>query len=72
MKNNKSGMNNFSWANERYEKLLTEDVPPAKLGNRNKTGKCGMCGTKANTLYPEKVGQVDFMICENCKQVMDL
>lgn len=57
---------------DKYKKLLTSEVPPVKLGNKNKTGKCGMCGIKVKTLYPQKVGQVDFMICENCKMVMDM
>lgn len=55
-----------------YLKLLMAEVPPVKLGNANKTGECGMCGIKVNKLYPQKVGQVDFMICENCKQIMDI
>lgn len=57
---------------DEYLKLLRAEVPPVKLGNKNKTGKCGMCGIIAKKLYPQKVGQVDFMICENCKQVMDM
>lgn len=57
---------------EQYLKLLREEVPPVKLGNKNKTGKCGMCGIKVSKLYPQKVGQVDFMICENCKQIMEM
>ena len=52
--------------------LLDSEVKPVKLGNTNKSGKCGMCGVKVKTLYPQKVGQVQFMICENCKSVMDL
>lgn len=48
------------------------ELKPIKLGNTNKTGKCGMCGVKVKKLYPHKVGQVDFMICERCKQIMDL
>ena len=55
-----------------WEHLLTSEVQPVKLGNKNKTGKCGMCGEKAKTLYPRKVGQVEFMICESCKCVMEL
>lgn len=55
-----------------FEKLLKSDVLPVKLGNKNKTGKCGMCGTKAKKLYPRKVGKVDFMICGNCKSIMDM
>ena len=45
---------------------------PVKLGNKNKTGKCGMCGIFVSKLYPQKVGQVDFMICGNCKSIMDI
>ncbi len=52
--------------------LLNAEVPPVKIGNKNKTGECGMCGTMAWHLYPRKVGQVEFMICENCKAIMDL
>lgn len=55
-----------------FECLLKSDVPPVKLGNANETGKCGMCGIKVKKLYPQKVGKVDFMICENCKTIMDL
>jgi hypothetical protein len=55
-----------------FKKLLTAEVPPVKLGNSNKTGKCGMCGTRVTKLYPRKVGSVDFMICENCKSIMDM
>jgi hypothetical protein len=47
-------------------------LPPVKIGNRNKTGKCGMCGIKVEKLYPQTVGQVEFMICENCKSIMDM
>ena len=57
---------------EYYIKLLQNEVPPVKIGNKNKTGKCGMCGTKVDNLYPQRVGQVDFMICENCKSIMDM
>lgn len=57
---------------EYFEELLTKEVPPVKLGNTNKSGKCGMCGTKVPKLYPRKVGQVNFMICENCKSIMDM
>lgn len=56
----------------RFIKLLKEDVPPVKLGNKNTTGKCGMCGIKAKKLYPCKVGQVEFMICRNCKGIMEM
>jgi len=52
--------------------LLQDDVPPVKLGNNNKTGECGMCGIRASKLYPRKVGQINFMICENCKSIMDM
>lgn len=55
-----------------FEKLLKSEVKPVKLGNTNKTGKCGMCGIKVKKLYPCKVGQVDFMICGNCKSIMDM
>jgi hypothetical protein len=41
--------------------LLREEIKPIKLGNKNKTGKCGMCGIKVNKLYPQRVGQVDFI-----------
>lgn len=57
---------------EMFEHLLTAPVPPVKLGNTNQTGKCGMCGTKVPKLYPRKVGNVDFMICGNCKGIMDM
>ena len=50
--------------NEEYKRLLKAEVPPIKLGNKNKSGKCGMCGINVQKLYPQKVGQVDFMICE--------
>ena len=57
-----------------YIKLLKSDIPPVKLGNKNKTGKCGICGVKVKKLYlqkvGQKVGQVYFMICENCKMIM--
>ena len=39
---------------DRFIKLLKEDVPPVKLGNKNTTGKCGMCGIKVKKLYPCK------------------
>lgn len=57
---------------EYFEELLKSEVPPVKLGNTNQTGKCGMCGTKVPKLYPRKVGQVNFMICGNCKSIMDM
>lgn len=52
--------------------LLRSEPKPVKLGNKNKTGKCGMCGIRVSKLYPHKVGQVDFMICENCKSIMEM
>ena len=55
-----------------FKELLNAEVPPVKLGNTNKTGECGMCGVKVRKLYQHKVGQVNFMICENCKAIMDL
>lgn len=55
-----------------FERLLKTDVPPVKLGNKNKTGKCGMCGIKVDKLYNRKVGQVEFMICGRCKAIMDM
>lgn len=55
-----------------YLKLLMAEVPPVKIGNKNKTEKCGMCGTKVKKLYPQTVGQVEFMICENCKSIMGM
>jgi transcription elongation factor Elf1 len=57
---------------EQYLKLLREEVKPVKIGNKNKTGECGMCGISVKKLYPQKVGKVGFMICENCKQIMDM
>lgn len=56
----------------RCKKMLSGDVPPVKLGNKNKTGKCGVCGIKAQKLCPCKVGSVEFMICERCKAIMDM
>lgn len=53
-------------------KIISKKPKPIKLGNKNTTGKCGMCGTKVKKLYPRKVGQIDFMICENCKSIMDM
>jgi len=47
-------------------------IQSVKIGNRNKTGKCGMCGIKVEKLYPQTVGQVEFMICENCKSIMGM
>jgi len=58
-------------AEKEFLKLMQESKP-VKLGNKNKTGKCGMCGVKVDKLYPRKVGQVEFMICENCKSIMDM
>ena len=63
---------NDSWSKETAEKYLKAEVPPVKFGNKNKTGECGMCGVKVKRLYPYKVGQVDFMICERCKSIMDM
>jgi len=57
---------------EQYLKLLREEVKPVKIGNKNITGECGMCGISVKKLYPQKVGQVDFMICERCKTIMDI
>lgn len=57
---------------EAWLDLLTAEPKPVKLGNKNKTGKCGMCGTKVPHLYPRKVGEVDFMICGNCKSIMEM
>ena len=57
---------------DRFEKLLRKDVLPVKLGNKNTTGKCGMCGIKVKKLYPCKVGKVEFMICGNCKGIMEM
>lgn len=64
--------NNGSWKKETAEKYLKTEVPPVKLGNKNKTGKCGMCGVKVKRLYPHNVGHVDFMICDNCKSIMSM
>lgn len=55
---------------EKYIHLLNAEVSEVKLGNKNKTGKCGMCGVKVKELYYQKVGQVEFMICERCKDIM--
>ena len=62
--------NNGSWTKETAEKYLKTEVPSVNLGNKNKTGECGMCGVKVKRLYPQKVGQVDFMICDNCQSIM--
>ena len=56
---------------EEYVKELFSEPKPIKLGNKNKTGKCGMCGIKVDKLYPCKVGQVEFMICERRKSIME-
>ncbi len=61
---------NDRWSKETAEKYLKAEVPSVKLGNKNKTGECGMCGVKVKKLYQHKVGQVDFMICGNCKSIM--
>lgn len=58
--------------NAEFKRLLKAEVPPIKLGNKNKSGKCGMCGIKVKKLYPQKVGQINFMICERCKSIMDM
>jgi hypothetical protein len=52
--------------------LFTSKPEPIKLGNTNKSGVCGMCGVKVKKLYPYKVGQIKFMVCENCKSIMEL
>jgi len=31
---------------EKYIHLLNAEVPEVKLGNKNKTGECGMCGVE--------------------------
>jgi len=53
-------------------KLLRSKPEPVKIGNGNKSGECGMCGIYAKKLYPQRVGNVDFMICANCKSIMDM
>ena len=63
---------NDSWSKETAEKYLKAEVPPVKIGNKNKSGKCGMCGVKVKKLTYRKVGQVEFMICENCRSIMDM
>ena len=63
---------NDGWSKETAEKYLKAEVPPVKLGNKNKKGECGMCGVKVEKLHYKKVGQVEFMICENCKSIMDM
>lgn len=63
---------NDSWTKEIAEKFLKSEVPPVELGNKNKTGECGMCGVKVKKLIYQKVGKVEFMICENCKSIMDM
>lgn len=55
-----------------FIRLLQSDIKPVKIGNKNKTGECGMCGIKTDKLYYQKVGQVEFMICENCNQIMNM
>jgi len=52
--------------------LLIMEITELIESNQNKTEKCGMCGTKVKKLYPQTVGQVEFMICENCKSIMDM
>jgi len=54
-----------------YIKLLQDEVKLIKLGNKNKIGECGMCGIKVKKLYQRRVGQVDFMTCGRCKEIMD-
>ena len=61
-----------AWTERIAEQFLRAEVPPIKLGNNNKTGECGMCGIRVKKLYPQKVGQVNFMICEQCKSIMDM
>jgi len=61
----------FTPCKEVYD-LLCQEPEPAELGNTNKSGECGMCGKDAKALFPQKVGQVDFMICENCKLIMEM
>ncbi len=63
---------NDSWTKGLAEKYLKSEVPPVELGNKNKTGECGMCGAKVKKLTYQKVGKVEFMICENCKSIMDM
>lgn len=63
---------NDSWTKGIAEKYLKSEVPPVELGNKNKTGECGMCGVKVKKLIYQKVGKVEFMICENCKSIMDM
>lgn len=53
-------------------KLLKSEIVQTTIGNKNKTYKCDMCGIEENILYPRKIGKVEFMICENCKAIMDL
>lgn len=53
-------------------KLLTTETPAVEVGNKNMSGECGMCGIKAKKLYPQKIGSVEFMICGNCKSIMDM
>ena len=36
---------------DRFIKLLRADVQPVKLGNKNTTGKWGMCGVKVKKLF---------------------
>jgi transcription elongation factor Elf1 len=57
---------------DNYIKLLNSEIKPVKIGNKNKTGECGMCGTRVEKLHPQKAGQVDFMICDRCKSIMDM
>ena len=57
---------------DEYVRLLQSEVKPMKIGNKNKTGKCGMCGINVKKLYPQTVGKIEFMICESCKEIMDM
>lgn len=56
----------------KYTELLKNDVPPVTIGNKNKSGKCGMCEMKSKKLFYRKVGSIEFMICERCKSIMDM
>ena len=55
-----------------WERLLRSEPEPVRLGNRNRTGKCGMCGMRQKQLHPWKVGQVQFYICDTCKSIMEM
>jgi transcription elongation factor Elf1 len=45
---------------------------PVKIGNKNKTGECGMCGVKVKKTVSTQSRTVDFMICGNCKSIMNM